>query len=397
MKAAPVKKRQQLLHRRLLAWYDRNRRDLPWRRNKDPYAVWLSEIMLQQTQVATVIPYYERFIRQFPTVHVLAAARIDDVLKRWAGLGYYSRARNLHKAAADVVREHGGQFPDTVEGLRTLPGVGRYTAAAIATICFGHQAAVVDGNVIRVLTRLFNIADDVRKPATVNRLWGIADSLAPARRCGDYNQAIMELGATVCTPGASARCDICPLRSECAARKAQTVAELPRKSAKAAVLRESYVVAAICAGDRWLIRRRPNDGLWGGLWELPSAQVKGSATVESIRRLARSIGVPQCTVSTQPFCVSDHQLSHRLIRFTGYRCTLKGTLQDQASKDDQRWVTLSQFNKLGISQAMRRIAGELVATESNGRGMRPRSRRQSRHGKPAGATGQTLAKSRRIA
>lgn len=397
MNASPVKKRQQPLHRRLLAWYDHARRDLPWRRTNDPYAVWLSEIMLQQTQVATVLPYYERFLRRFPTVHVLAAARIDDVLKLWAGLGYYSRARNLHKTAVKVVNEYDGQFPDTVERLRTLPGIGRYTAAAIASICFGRRAAVVDGNVIRVLSRFFNIADDVRKPATVNRLWEIADAHAPARRCGDYNQAIMELGATVCTPGASARCDICPLRSECAACEVQTVAELPRKSAKATVLRETYVVAAICAGDRWLIRRRPNDGLWGGLWELPSVRVKGAATVEAVRRLARSFGVRPCTISTRPFCASDHQLSHRLIRFTGYRCIVKGVLEDQASKSDQRWVTLAQFNKLGISQAMRRIAGELVATESKGRGMRADSRRQSRHGKPAGATGQTLAKSRRIA
>lgn len=397
MKAPPVKKCQQPLHRRLLAWYDQARRDLPWRRTNDAYAVWLSEIMLQQTQVATVLPYYDRFLRRFPTVHVLAAARIDNVLKLWAGLGYYSRARNLHKAAVTVVNEYGGQFPDTVEGLRSLPGIGRYTAAAIASICFGRRAAVVDGNVIRVMSRFFNIAEDVRKPATVNRLWEIADSHAPVRRCGDYNQAIMELGATVCTPGATARCDICPLRSNCAACKVQTVAELPRKSAKAAVIRESYVVAAICAGDRWLIRRRPSDGLWGGLWELPSLRISGSVSAKAVRRFARSLGVSRCAISTRPFCVSDHQLSHRLIRFTGYRCIVNGALQNQTPKDDQRWVTLSQFDRLGISQAMRRIAEALAATETNGRGMRASSRRQSRHGKPAGTTGHALAKSRRIA
>ncbi|MBI5763993.1 MAG: A/G-specific adenine glycosylase [Planctomycetes bacterium] len=397
MNAAAVTKRQQTLQRKLLAWYDRNGRDLPWRRSKDPYAVWLSEIMLQQTQVATVMPYYERFVRRFPTVHVLAAARIDAVLKLWAGLGYYSRARNLHKAAAEIVREHDGRFPDSVEALRTLPGIGRYTAAAIASICFGRRAAVVDGNVIRVLTRLFNISDDVRKPATVNRLWGIADSHAPARRCGDYNQAIMELGATVCTPGATARCDICPLQAQCAARKAQTVAELPRKSAKAVVRHETHIVAAICADDRWLIRRRPSDGLWGGLWELPSAQVSGAATVEAVRRLARSLGVPRCTVSTQPFCVSNHQLSHRLIRFTGYRCSLQGTEAADSMNADLRWVTLAQFSKLGISQAMRRIAEALGAGESNDRGTRSISRRQSRHGKPVRSAGTPRAASRRIA
>lgn len=397
MNVAPVKKRQLTLQRRLLAWYDRNRRDLPWRRTKDPYAVWLSEIMLQQTQVATVLPYYQRFLRRFPTVYVLASARIDDVLKLWAGLGYYSRARNLHKAATEVVRAHGGRFPETVDGLRTLPGIGRYTAAAIASICFGRRVAVVDGNVIRVLTRLFNIADDVRKPATINQLWEIADSHAPPRRCGDFNQAMMELGATVCTPGASARCEVCPLRIDCAARKEETVAELPRKSAKAAIRHESYVVAAICSGDRWLIRRRPSDGLWGGLWELPSLRISGAVSANVVRRLARSLGVSRCTISTQPFCETDHQLSHRSIRFTGYRCIVQGALPARMTTVDQRWVTLAQFNKLGISQAMRRILAELIAIQPNGRGAQAGVRRQSRHAKPAGPTRKPRAASRRIA
>ncbi|MCZ7539472.1 MAG: A/G-specific adenine glycosylase [Anaerolineae bacterium] len=188
------------LHDALIAWFAAHREDLPWRRSRDPYGVWVSETMLQQTQVATVIPYFERFMARFPTISALAAAPLDDVLKLWEGLGYYSRARHLHRAAQIVVAEHGGQLPSDSAALRRLPGIGRYTAGAIASLVFGADTPVLDGNVIRVLVRLFDLPDDVSQSATQRRLWALAESLIPAGRAGAWNEGLMELGRRVCTP-----------------------------------------------------------------------------------------------------------------------------------------------------------------------------------------------------
>ena len=191
--------------RALLAWYDANRRDLPWRRTSDPYAIWVSEAMLQQTRVETVIPYYERFLARFPDIESLATADLDDVLGEWAGLGYYSRARNLRRAAQVVVEDHNGRLPDDIEGLRSLPGVGRYTAGAVASIAFDREEPIVDGNVARVIARLLDIGENIKNPDVERRLWKVAGELARGKRPGDLNQSIMELGATICTPR-SPRC-----------------------------------------------------------------------------------------------------------------------------------------------------------------------------------------------
>ena len=217
----------------LLAWYDRHRRAMPWRalpgQTPDPYAVWLSEIMLQQTTVATVSPYFKRFLARWPTVADLAAADLDDVLHAWAGLGYYARARNLHKCAAAVATKHGGIFPDTEADLLKLPGIGPYTAAAVAAIAFGHKATVVDGNVERVMARLFAVTDPL--PGSKARLKALAESLTPDERCGDYAQATMDLGATICSPTNPA-CGICPWRDGCDGQKQGIAVELPKKSPK---------------------------------------------------------------------------------------------------------------------------------------------------------------------
>ena len=203
---------------RLLRWATKNLRDLPWRvEPRDPYRVWVSEIMLQQTQVVTVIPYFRRFTERFPTVQALAAAPLDDVLKLWEGLGYYARARNLHRAARKVVAEFEGRLPDTVEELSQLPGIGRYTLGAIASIAFGRDAPVVDGNVKRVLCRVYAIRGDARRPAVQKKLWALAEANLPKGKAGRWNEAMMELGATVCTPR-SPRCDECPLAGVCRAR-----------------------------------------------------------------------------------------------------------------------------------------------------------------------------------
>jgi A/G-specific adenine glycosylase len=247
--------------RRLLAWYRRHRRDLPWRRARDPYAIWLSEIMLQQTRVAAAIPYYERFLARFPDVRALARARLDEVLALWSGLGYYRRARHLHAAARIVAK---GALPRTEEEWRELPGVGPYAAAAIASIAFGERAAAVDGNVVRVLSRLHAIE---RGPVgDLARAW-----LSP-RAPGDHNQALMELGATVCTPRAPA-CPRCPLSSFCAGKS--DPARYPAPRARRPVREERLAVALVTRGGRIQLRRRAGDGFLAGMWDLPPARGRG--------------------------------------------------------------------------------------------------------------------------
>ncbi len=224
------------LRRKLLAWYRAHRRDLPWRRTRDPYAIWISETMLQQTRVETVIPYWERFLARFPDVETLATADTDDVIALWAGLGYYSRARNLHRAAQIVMEHHAGRLPGDVDALRELPGVGRYTAGALASIAFDKPAPIVDGNVARVLARVFAIDADVRSAAVQERLWSEAEQLARGDDPGAMNQALMELGATVCTPRAP-QCPACPWQPHCAARAQGRAELLPIRSRPAAVRR----------------------------------------------------------------------------------------------------------------------------------------------------------------
>ncbi len=256
----------------LLAWYDRHRRRLPWRalpgEAADPYRVWLSEIMLQQTTVATVGPYFRDFLERWPDVVALAGAKLDDVLHAWQGLGYYARARNLHRCAQAVAQDRGGVFPDTEAGLRELPGIGAYTAAAIAAIAFDRRANVVDGNVERVMARLFAVADPL--PGAKERLRDLAAALVPARRCGDYAQALMDLGATVCTPR-KPKCVICPLLAQCRARALGIAADLPARSAKAdKPTRHAVAFVALRPDGAMLLRRRDEKGMLGGMMEVPT-------------------------------------------------------------------------------------------------------------------------------
>lgn len=365
--------------RPLLRWYRRQRRDLPWRRTRDPYAIWLAESMLQQTQVATVIPYYERFLARFPTVEALAASSLDDVLGLWAGLGYYARARNLHAAARMIVEQHAGHVPDTVDALRHLPGVGRYTAGAVGSIAFGRRAAVVDGNVIRVLARLHALRDDVKKPATVATLWTLAESLLPKSDCGDHNQALMELGAMICTPAAP-RCEGCPLSGVCRARALGLTDSLPIGNSRAAVRAETHAVLAIESPRGWLFVRRPEAGLWGGLWELPSTRQESNESVgAAIGRLADELGLRVGAMAKRPFCRFEHVLTHRRITFVAFRARL-----DEASHVDRdptarvarsvrSWRPVDEADQLGLSRAMQRIVAAL--TESSARPARSRRAR----------------------
>ena len=276
----------------LLAFYRKHRRDLPWRRTRDPYAIWVSEIMLQQTQVDTVVPRYHKFLAEFPTVQALAAATEIQVCEAWAGLGYYRRARHLHQAARQVVQAHGGALPQDVAALRRLAGIGRYTAGAVASIAFGMAVPLVDGNVERVLSRLHALS----APPT-QTLWALAEELVHGPHPGDLNQALMELGATVCTPRAP-RCDACPWKARCRGRANPLAYPAPRVRAERAVLRVAFAWLASPEGV-WLMRR-PLDGLWAGLWELPSAGDK--------KTLAARYGA-----LAGPLATVRHDLTHRRV------------------------------------------------------------------------------------
>jgi A/G-specific adenine glycosylase len=257
------------LHKRLLAWFDQyGRHDLPWQRDRSPYRVWVSEIMLQQTQVTTVVPYYERFIRRFPDVQQLAAADIDEVLHLWTGLGYYSRARNLHRAALEIMTEHHAEFPADLDQLMTLPGIGRSTAAAILAQAFEQPAAILDGNVKRVLCRLHAVTGWPGDAAVQKQLWSLAEQYTPRQRIRDYTQAIMDLGATVCTR-TKPRCSQCPLRSACAALAGNSVDQFPQRKPRKQLPEKSTTMLMLQSDAGILLEQRPPTGIWGGLWSFP--------------------------------------------------------------------------------------------------------------------------------
>ena len=273
----------------LIAWQRRaGRRDLPWQNTRDPYRIWLSEVMLQQTQVGTVIPYFERFVAAFPDVASLAAAPIDRVLELWSGLGYYRRAHMLHRAAQTLVAQHGGAFPRDAAAIAALPGIGRSTAAAIAAFAFGARGAILDGNVKRVLARHAGIGGLPSDPAVERALWGRAEALLPARDIETYTQALMDLGATVCLR-ARPRCDVCPVAADCVARREHRIAELPGRRAKKVLPQRATTVLLLERRGEVLLERRPNVGIWAGLWSLPELVVGADAAAHCRARFAADV------------------------------------------------------------------------------------------------------------
>lgn len=310
-------------------------------------------MMLQQTQVATVLRYFEKFLDTFPTIDSLAAASLDDLMRMWAGLGYYARARNLHRAAKEVVTVHGGEIPRTVEGLMALPGVGRYTAGAVASIAFGVRAPVVDGNVARVLARCFGIAADFKSNAGRATFWSLAESLLPARRCGDFNQAVMELGATVCRPR-SPVCDACPLARRCVARLEGRIDEFPASAPARARRTASFMTLVVKSADRVLIRRRPADGLWGGLWELPSVRVNGAARPRAAFAEVLPAELATRLNAVRPIGELTHELTHLRARFRLYRTTLRGRTGRRIN-NGFRWVRTADLNDVGLGAVQRRL------------------------------------------
>jgi A/G-specific adenine glycosylase len=331
---------------RLLDWFDRHgRKDLPWQQDINPYRVWVSEIMLQQTQVTTVIPYYERFMARFPTVTELAAAEVDEVLHHWTGLGYYARARNLHRAARRVVKEFDGEMPDSLEGLQSLPGIGRSTAGAIAAIAHEMRAPILDGNVKRVLARFHAVAGYPGDSAVAKTLWALADEHTPEERVGSYTQAIMDLGATVCTR-TNPRCDVCPLGPRCEAHLSDTVEDYPgRKPAKGKPVRKATFFILHDGDGGCLLEQRPANGLWGGLWTPPERPAGSSA-----EDFLKQVGIPDVQPSRTH--VGDefrHTFTHFHLDIEPVYIEIDGPPPMVRDRDDVRWYRQGSNEPLGLS------------------------------------------------
>jgi len=347
------------LAEKLLAWYAVNARTLPWRGHPDPYAVWVSEIMLQQTQVDTVSPYFERWMARFPTLEALAAASEQEVLALWEGLGYYSRARNLWRAARQVW-EAGGQMPRTAADLALLPGVGRYTAAAIASMAFGQDEAALDGNIRRVLARVFNVTLPARSPEGERQLWALAQQHLPPGRAGDYNQALMDLGSQICTPRAPA-CLVCPLQALCQAAALGLQAERPVMSSRPPVPLWTVTAAVIWRADRVLIARRPSRGLLGGLWEFPGGKLEPGETLpEGLRReIAEELAV-EIAVGAE-LGVYRHAYTHFKVVLHAFACTLvTGEPQPQVASE-LCWALPAELPDFPMGKIDRQIAHRLLA------------------------------------
>lgn len=342
---------------RLLAWYGRCGRNLPWRQTRDPYRIWLSEIMLQQTTVAAVIPYYQRFLAVFPDVATLAAAPVEQVIALWAGLGYYSRARNLHRAAQVVVNAGGARFPTTVEALAALPGVGRSTAGAIVSIAFDRPAPILDGNVRRVLVRLFAWQDDPRSPAAERFLWTQAEALTSREQPHDYAQAIMDLGATVCTPR-DPECPACPLAELCQARRLGIERQLPAARSRKPVPVRRQVALLVEQRGRFLVRPRPPEGFLGGLWEFPVADLGENETAASGG--ARLIGEFGLAGPGTVIARVRHAYSHFSLELDVLRVVV--TESGRVAEGDWQWQTPAQLEMIPLHGAHRKVLEQVAPT-----------------------------------
>jgi A/G-specific adenine glycosylase len=350
--ATPHQRKISAIVSKLLDWYPKNARDLPWRRTKDPYGVFVSEIMLHQTQVKTVIPYFERWMDRLPTIKTLAEASSKTIHKLWEGLGYYSRVRNLQRAAQVILAKHGGVFPDQFEAVLDLPGVGRYTAGAVCSIAFNQPRAILDGNVIRVLARLFGVAGDPRRKRTNDRLWRVAEDLVSAaaavesKNCSLCNQSLMELGALICTPK-QPQCAICPLNRYCVARVEQRVDKLPGVAPRPPVSPRRFMAFVLESNGRFLVRQRPARAVNAFLWEFPNVEVEQDG-VDA--RSAARVALGKDAGPLEPLCVIKHSI-------TRYRITLEafaGASQRPAGLDGQ-WSTQRQLLNLPFSSAHKKI------------------------------------------
>ena len=370
---------------RLLAWFDEHgRKSLPWQQDRTPYRVWVSEIMLQQTQVATVIPYYERFMARFPKVGDLAQAPIDDVLSLWTGLGYYARARNLHKTARLLVEEYNGEFPNSVEGLESLPGIGRSTAGAILTLGHGGWAPILDGNVKRVLARYHAIEGWPGRSDVLAELWRASEAVTPRQRTADYTQGIMDLGATLCTTS-KPECLFCPMTEDCQARISGTQARYPGKKPKKKIpTRETYFIICVDSQGRVLLERRPPSGIWGGLWSFPEAShadtlpknhadnptnipestgkgaIEGSDNTHDITVI--SWLDKQGLAAIKPLTILpavSHTFSHFRLEITPVMCVVQNNVSRIADSEGHGWFTIACALTLGLPAPVVKILQSL--------------------------------------
>jgi A/G-specific adenine glycosylase len=349
----------------LLDWFSKNARDLPWRHTRDPYAIWVSEIMLQQTQVKTVIPFWNRWMQELPTIGAAARASPAKIHKLWEGLGYYTRVRNLQKAAQAIVANHDGRFPEKFEDVLALPGIGRYTAGAICSIAFNQPTPILDGNVIRVMTRIFGIAENPKEKETHVRLWRLAGEMvgravpSPPRRgedtapyldnsCSFLNQSLMELGALICTPR-NLRCPICPVRKLCVAFRHDRIAELPNLGKRTVATKRRFVAFIVERNGRFLVRQRPAGVVNAQLWEFPNVEI---AKGESDPKLAAKGVFGIEPVQIQPLSIVKHSITRYRITLEGYRVLLAKQPRAQAGV----WKSPAQMQRLAFTAAHKKLA-----------------------------------------
>ncbi|MCJ7813129.1 A/G-specific adenine glycosylase [bacterium] len=352
------------IQKNILSWYQANKRDMPWRNTKDPYGIWVSEIMLQQTQVSTVIAYYKRFIAEFPTVRHLANAQLDRVMKLWEGLGYYGRARNLHRAAQEIMSRFGGRIPDHEKDLLSLPGIGRYTVGAILSIAFGKGVSVLDGNIIRLLSRIFHVTDSVDHAETKNQLWSLSEQIIPENGIQDFNQGLMELGAIVCKLK-NPLCADCPLDKVCEANRLSIQTELPVRSPKKKIPHYDVTAGIIWRKGKFLITLRPPKGLLGGLWEFPGGKQKaGESLKDCLQREIREelnvdIKVDNLLVSVK------HAYTHFRITLHVFNCQYVGGKIRLHGCDDYLWITSAELDDFALPGADRKVIKLLTRNKND--------------------------------
>ncbi|MFL6276125.1 MAG: A/G-specific adenine glycosylase [Blastocatellia bacterium] len=362
----PSKRSPSRLVARLLDWFAKHKRSLPWRATRDPYRIWISEVMLQQTQAATVIPFYQRFLEQFPTLAALAAADDRTLMKAWEGLGYYARARHLRAAAQTMLCNHGGKLPRSPEALRQLPGFGPYTAAAVASLAFGADCAAVDGNVLRVLARVYAVDADIRRATTRRRVQELADALMPAGRAGAFNEALMELGALICKPKRPL-CHECPIRRFCRAFQEGHATAFPVKSARPAVPHHEIAIGVVHRNDKVLIALRPAEGLLGNLWEFPGGKRQpGETLAECCRREIKEETSLDVEVG-ESFAVVPHSYSHFRITLHAFHCHYKGGRAAARFSQAVRWVNPDELDDYAFPKANKEIIAQLKAVKTGKR------------------------------
>jgi A/G-specific adenine glycosylase len=343
----------------LLEWFSKNKRDLPWRKTKNPYHIWISEVMLQQTQVATVIPYYHRFLEKFPTIKDLAEAKPDELMKCWEGLGYYARARNLQHAAQAIIREHDGNLPRTRESLHLLKGFGAYTSASVASLAFGEDCAAIDGNVLRVFARVYALREDIRQLKTKSKIGNLAALNLPNGRAGEFNEALMELGATVCTPK-NPQCSTCPLCQDCFALQQNDVSSYPFKSPKPKIPHHEIAIGIVQRGEQVLIALRPPSGLLGNLWEFPGGKKEGhESLVDCCKREVEEETGLRVEVGER-IAIVKHTYTHFKITLHAFLCAYRSGEAHPKSSQEIRWVKIHELEQFAFPKANKSVINALL-------------------------------------